>query len=53
MQNASGDDEIIRSAVAGDKVALQSLLLMHYSEIETQFERIEAPSLPPNWKFRT
>src|SRR5687767_7931003 len=29
------DEELIHNAVAGDKVALQSLLLIHYSEIET------------------
>jgi RNA polymerase sigma-70 factor, ECF subfamily len=28
------EDDLIRSAVAGDKVALQSLLLMHYCDIE-------------------
>jgi RNA polymerase sigma-70 factor (ECF subfamily) len=30
----SSDDELITRAVAGDKVALQSLLLIYYSEIE-------------------
>jgi RNA polymerase sigma-70 factor (subfamily 1) len=29
------DETLITSAVAGDKVALQSLLLMHYGDIET------------------
>jgi RNA polymerase sigma-70 factor, ECF subfamily len=28
------DEELINSAVAGDKIALQSLLLIHYSDIE-------------------
>ena len=28
------ENDLITSAVAGDKVALQSLLLIHYSEIE-------------------
>jgi RNA polymerase sigma-70 factor (ECF subfamily) len=30
----TSDEELIRNAAAGDKVALQSLLLIHYSEIE-------------------
>jgi RNA polymerase sigma-70 factor (ECF subfamily) len=30
----SSDQDLIASAAAGDKVALQSLLLIHYSEIE-------------------
>jgi RNA polymerase sigma-70 factor, ECF subfamily len=30
----SAENDLITSAVAGDKVALQSLLLIHYSEIE-------------------
>jgi RNA polymerase sigma-70 factor (ECF subfamily) len=34
MNMSPEEDELIRSAVAGNKVALQSLLLMHYSDIE-------------------
>jgi RNA polymerase sigma-70 factor (ECF subfamily) len=30
----SAEEQLITSAVAGDKVALQSLLLLHYSDIE-------------------
>jgi hypothetical protein len=51
----SSEKELIRSAVAGDKVALQSLLLIHYSEIEAskpQSGRISAGALPPKSRPR-
>jgi RNA polymerase sigma-70 factor (ECF subfamily) len=46
------EQELIRRAVAGDKVALQSLLFIHYSEIEATIRRGLGSSLAAKVEFQ-
>jgi RNA polymerase sigma factor (sigma-70 family) len=46
------EQELIVSAIAGDKVALQSLLLIHYSEIETTIRQNLGSGLAAKVEFQ-